>query len=1177
MCIRDSGKGKHVVMRRWHWQLLSLLVTTAHAVLLPPGCDWYVDGSAVNAPCDALSPVCSNVSSGIRQANERSGQTVCVAEGTYWSRERLTQPADICTDSRGYALSGASSPQIPRVFVLGVIRASMTIRGLGKGATIDGEGQNSGLYIRPGFGSARLDVTIEGLHFRNNYDACAGAILSQWSSNLVLRSSSFVNCSGGVAGAVWYHAGEEYHDGNRVLIEDVYIDQCRGDGSNPTGGLSISVGGRGLTINPMNNSFVLRDIRVSNSSAGPPLQNGYNRQLTSAGAISVSVVTTNAQIGNTVLFESIMITDCTQNGGVGDMAGIGGAGGISVLMYGGYSFDHRLSSITRSRQTFRNVTILRSSGGGTSYFGGAGGISVVLNSEVDDSTKLTQHSAVQNAQVFSNVTVVDCHGGTFVSRGIGAGGIAVAYHGEDPFANNTQEFSSVTVSECSGGDWSKGAGGIVVAYESGSTQNCSLRVQDSQIDGNQVANVPVLQNGVGAAGGMVVYQPQCRDSMVQMQNVQISRNRGCAGNTCEAGGLSVFGANLSLHIATFDSNESPAQAGGLRHNAHAWMASVTMINNSAALSGTARLGLLTAQLSSFSFPDTETALSAQIMGSSGIVMNCGPGEFVATIEEQHLAGDAFQCVVCYPDTYSLVPHQWVYGQSHHACQACPNDDSAKVICAGGSNVRSQQGYFLALTSSATLKLSRCPNPAACLAASVDETQCQEGYQGPSCAQCATNWFSPKMDPLICETCPNSGLSIPVEILVPLCIFAFSIYSAQRAYNPDNLSEGSSLLKMLIVHFTILETVEHVSWAWKDSVRQVLHIPASTSGSISDFSLECLSQAGFASRFSVTLIFPFGLLLLLVPVAWLMSLTSWSPFGSFKCTVSTISILALYLFVPACIANMFSVFPCYHSDGDSIMVYEPSSSCWHYPTLVGLACAAICILVATTVYQVGFGMVRHKESIQEMIGGVYEHDTHCSVYHRYGFLFQGYRPRMFFWEIQVLFRKCAVLIVATLTPPTYAMADRSLLLMVIILLSLIASTHYRPYLSERIHMLDVCVQMCSALSVLLATYITATNRDPDPLLAPKTVTLMFLIINVLVVVPVLCTMAVAYWPVIKASVGSLHRACCARMTSDGALMALQKPLLEESSSRDPDKMLLLTSDRTSEVGRDSDHLETADHA
>eukprot|EP00656_Telonema_subtile_P012106 TRINITY_DN16072_c0_g1_i1.p1 TRINITY_DN16072_c0_g1~~TRINITY_DN16072_c0_g1_i1.p1 ORF type:complete len:106 (+),score=18.28 TRINITY_DN16072_c0_g1_i1:87-404(+) len=82
---------------------------------------------------------------------------------------------------------------------------------------------------------------------------------------------------------------------------------------------------------------------------------------------------------------------------------------------------------------------------------------------------------------------------------------------------------------------------------------------------------------------------------------------------------------------------------------------------------------------------------------------------------------------------------------------------------------------------------------------------------------------------------------------------------------------------------------------------------------------------------------------------------------------------------------------------------------------------------------------------------------------------------------------------------------------------------------------------------------------------------------LVVVPVLCTMAVAYWPVIKASVGSLHRACCARMTSDGALMALQKPLLEESSSRDPDKMLLLTSDRTSEVGRDSDHLETADHA
>ena len=141
----------------------------------------------------------------------------------------------------------------------------------------------------------------------------------------------------------------------------------------------------------------------------------------------------------------------------------------------------------------------------------------------------------------------------------------------------------------------------------------------------------------------------------------------------------------------------------------------------------------------------------------------------------------------------------------------------QVICAGGENVTSQQGYYLAKLTN-VLALDTCPNPEACLESGVTGTQCVTGYRGRACTLCDSNWFSPETSPLICESCPNTGFSVAIAIVVPAVVYAMAIYSAQLDYDNKNEYVLPSLLKMLIVHGTVYaccNCVSNMSYAFTD--------------------------------------------------------------------------------------------------------------------------------------------------------------------------------------------------------------------------------------------------------------------------------------------------------------------------------------------------------------------------
>ena len=97
---------------------------------------------------------------------------------------------DDCTEGSGYA---------------GVITKSLTLKGLGGGATIDCGSTGSGLQIS----AASIDdpisaVSIEGFHFRNMNGNKAGGVEASNVQALSIVSSTFEGCHGAMAGAMLF-------------------------------------------------------------------------------------------------------------------------------------------------------------------------------------------------------------------------------------------------------------------------------------------------------------------------------------------------------------------------------------------------------------------------------------------------------------------------------------------------------------------------------------------------------------------------------------------------------------------------------------------------------------------------------------------------------------------------------------------------------------------------------------------------------------------------------------------------------------------------------------------------------------------------------------------------------------------------------------------------------------
>ena len=307
-------------------------------------------------------------------------------------------------------------------------------------------------------------VLIDGLHFQNGRHSCGGGICASEVANLTISSCSFSNCSGDDAGAIWVRAGT--NPGNIRTFSNLQISECHGKYN---GGIVIGYRYDDDGWSSSNNQHVFSNVTVIYTYAGNGSSYG------GAGAISIWLLGDQI-VNNSFLFEQVRLIGC--RGGDVPRFG-GGAGGLAIS----YTVVHATSgqydsNVVANDHVFTNLSIVDCHGGNADLdtlagqavlgAGGAGALSISYRTLVGNSAASVKH----NSHQFTSILIHNCTGGQFWGgKGGSAAGISISYYVDAQVAlleYNKHYFTGLTIHNCTGGNFAKyaaGAAGLSISVK----------------------------------------------------------------------------------------------------------------------------------------------------------------------------------------------------------------------------------------------------------------------------------------------------------------------------------------------------------------------------------------------------------------------------------------------------------------------------------------------------------------------------------------------------------------------------------------------------------------------------------------------------------------------------------------------------------------------------------------
>lgn len=113
--------------------------------------------------------------------------------------------------------------------------------------------------------------------------------------------------------------------------------------------------------------------------------------------------------------------------------------------------------------------------------------------------------------------------------------------------------------------------------------------------------------------------------------------------------------------------------------------------------------------------------------------------------------------------------------------------------------------------------------------------------------------------------------------------------------------------------------------------------------------------------------------------------------------------------------------------------------------------------------------------------------------RYGFLYNGFRAKAYFWESTIMLRKLAIVAVGTVLS-RWGTILQAYVLIFLLLLFVVWSASYRPYSRRVLNCIEVYSLSCSLLSVYCGLYsLSSSSPGTDFALSPFGEWLVFILI------------------------------------------------------------------------------------
>eukprot|EP00357_Protocruzia_adherens_P004466 CAMPEP_0114979932 /NCGR_PEP_ID=MMETSP0216-20121206/4664_1 /TAXON_ID=223996 /ORGANISM="Protocruzia adherens, Strain Boccale" /LENGTH=304 /DNA_ID=CAMNT_0002341349 /DNA_START=46 /DNA_END=956 /DNA_ORIENTATION=- len=190
----------------------------------------------------------------------------------------------------------------------------------------------------------------------------------------------------------------------------------------------------------------------------------------------------------------------------------------------------------------------------------------------------------------------------------------------------------------------------------------------------------------------------------------------------------------------------------------------------------------------------------------------------------------------------------------------------------------------------------------------------------------------------------------------------------------------------------------------------------------------------------------------------------------RASVGMISSLVIVFFLlhPVMVRYNFSLFSCRSlGDGNSYLTRDTSIQCWsgeHLAWSLGVALPGIVVWGLAAPLIAAWFMQRSKHELKnpEMVA-------------KYGFIYKGFRPRYYFWEIYIVFRKIALISVAVFLYNINRVVQ-ALICFALILAAYRLHELYRPYVTRALNNLEVRSLAVALVTIYCGLYFLTDDID-----------------------------------------------------------------------------------------------------
>ena len=431
-----------------------------------------------------------------------------------------------------------------------------------------------------------------------------------------------------------------------------------------------------------------------------------------------------------------------------------------------------------------------------------------------------------------------------------------------------------------------------------------------------------------------------------------------------------------------------------------------------------------------------------------------------------------ECSICDPPKYLI--------NSAEVCLNCPTG----AQCLGGYLMLPDSGYWKLNMYSSTVM--SCPISSACLGSTsiqssdldytdfedsdIDFTgSCATGHYGHLCATCETGYS--KSTSGLCSKCPNTQINalIMTSIMIAMIFVAYIMVSStlKSAFSAKSLH--SIYIKIFTNYLQIVFLTTQFNLNWPTYVLSFFEIQKNAA-SASDqlYSIDCFftEKSGYSNED----IYYYKLLTAaLIPIIiWSLSFIVWIVVCFFKETYKFIkrefftSIIVLFFLVhPNIVKTIFSSFSCREIVGiDYWLVDNLEIQCFtqsHYKLLLTISLPCIVLW--------GFGVPavvlvimvkRYKE-----LGKDYNKVV-------FGFLYNGFKQRKFFWEFVILYRKIFIICI-TVFMSQVSTIIQALTVVILLLFALYLQYSQHPYSCKQLNYMEIEALFTATLTIYCGLY------------------------------------------------------------------------------------------------------------